>query len=117
MIKISPRAKKFLTTGRTLEELRSYEKQLHDAGFRKRRNGNGKSTTGYEYFQWWDRKGERDKDSCVKCSKPTVVKPNGKRSWFCVEHLIANRERQREKLGFTRRNANALSYSLEPAGK
>lgn len=112
MIRISPRSKEYLTVGRTLEELRSYESQLRAAGFRKRRGacGRAKTTVG-EFFQWWDRIPKATANNiCVKCKEPRARKKNGSFSWYCLKHLVELRERQRVRLGFRRRYTGASSY-------
>jgi hypothetical protein len=48
---------------------------------------------------------------CMKCGEPMVMRG------LCLKHWIANRERQRKKLGCKRRYLNALSYKLEAKAK
>ena len=47
---------------------------------------------------------------CIKCGQPQAA------AFFCLKHLIANREAIRRKAGATRRN-RSLSYALEEKAK
>ena len=44
---------------------------------------------------------------CVICGEPAI------RGGKCLRHLVMARERQREKIGATRRLRNAMSYRLQ----
>lgn len=97
-LRISPRAKEYLTVGQTLDELRAYEPELRAAGFRKRRNARGRATTTVgEFFQWWDRKGtasqsaRRATGKCVRCGAPVARSQRGQSQW-CKTHLLEYRE-------------------------
>jgi hypothetical protein len=48
---------------------------------------------------------------CLICGKPAVI------DRFCLKHSVANRERTRNKVGWKRRNSNAISYRLEAMAK
>lgn len=97
-LRISPRSKEYLTAGRTLDELRSYEPEMRAAGFRKRRNAHGQAaTTTREFFQWWDRKGTASKSArhaagkCIRCGAAVARSQRGVSQW-CRDHLVQYRE-------------------------
>lgn len=54
-----------------------------------------------------------DVPQCSKCEKPAALssrKGTGGFSQYCIDHLIAQREYQRQRAGRRRRNLGASSY-------
>ena len=57
--------------------------------------------------QWRYQLRKKRDNRCIICGEPAV------KGWKCLEHLVKARERQRKKMGHTRRLQNAMSYRLE----
>lgn len=106
------RCKEYLTTGKTLAELKKWEPVLRKAGFRKRRNCHGQSPNTKEFYQWWDRKKTdtlvgrvqrrrlalRAEHRCIICGNPAVAsvyKTKDGYGQYCEHHQTAQREYQR----------------------
>ena len=61
--------------------------------------------------QWRYQLRKKRENRCIICGEPAV------RGWKCLKHLVKARERQRKKMGHTRRLRNAMSYRLQRAAK
>lgn len=135
VIGLKSRRKEYLTVGATVEELRSYDKMLRAAGFKKRYGASGQSPATKEFYQWWDKTMKNNNNAkqqsqreasrrsgglCIKCGEraaPSTRKNANGSSQYCVAHLVAHREYQRTRFNYKRRNSGSASYRIQQAGK